>query len=162
MCISDRYYVYGNTVRQLDYISENRKKLKPQRKPGSKAVRNQNRAIRLGAVYVASLTVAAVVAVFLCVQYLQLKSELQNRSENITALQEQLADLKEQNDTAYNAALDSINMEEIREKAVNELGMVYPASGQVIEYESPDGDYVRQYEEIPESGVLAQSSDVSE
>ena len=28
---------------------------------------------------------------------------------------------------------------------------------EVIEYESPSGDYVKQYEGIPEDGVLAQS-----
>ena len=41
--------------------------------------------------------------------------------------------------------------------AMNELGMVYATSDQVIEYESPSGDYVKQYEGIPEDGVLAQS-----
>ena len=48
-------------------------------------------------------------------------------------------------------------MDEIREKAMNELGMVYATSDQVIEYDSPSGDYVKQYEGIPEDGVLAQS-----
>ena len=40
---------------------------------------------------------------------------------------------------------------------MNELGMVYATSDQVIEYDSPSGDYVKQYEGIPEDGVLAQS-----
>ena len=34
---------------------------------------------------------------------------------------------------------------------------VYATSDQVIEYDSPSGDYVKQYEGIPEDGVLAQS-----
>ena len=32
----------------------------------------------------------------------------------------------------------------------------------VIEYDSPTGSYVKQYSNIPEDGILAQSKDVSE
>ncbi len=64
------------------------------------------------------------------------------------SLQKELADLKEQNKTKYNSVMDSVNLDEIREKAMNELGMVYATSDQVIEYEIPSGDYVKQYEEF--------------
>ena len=83
-----------------------------------------------------------------------------SRSENITALQQELTDLTEANDTAYNAATDSVNLEEVRSKAMNELGMVYAAQGTVIEYDSPTSDYVKQYSDIPKDGVLAQSKNV--
>ena len=53
--------------------------------------------------------------------------------------------------------MDSVNLEEIREKAQEELGMVYASPEQVIEYQRPSADYVKQYENIPEDGVLAQS-----
>lgn len=112
-------------------------------------------------IYTGFLTVAAVCAVFICVVYLQLQSELVQRSENITALQEELSDLTEANDTAYNAAVDSVNLQEIRDKAMNELGMVYAANGNVVEYDSPTSDYVKQYNEIPSDGILAKSKDVS-
>ena len=49
----------------------------------------------------------------------------------------------EANDTAYNAAADSVNLQEIRDKAMNELGMVYAANGNVVEYDSPTSDYVK-------------------
>ena len=42
-----------------------------------------------------------------------------------------------------------------------EMGMVYESQGNVVEYKSPTSDYVKQYEEIPKDGVLAQSRDVS-
>ena len=53
--------------------------------------------------------------------------------------------------------MDSVNLEEVREKAEGELGMVYASPEQIIEYEDPATDYVKQYEDIPEDGVLAQS-----
>ena len=33
--------------------------------------------------------------------------------------------------------------------AINKLGMVYASSGQVVTYNDQDGDYVRQYEDVP-------------
>ena len=112
-------------------------------------------------VYTGFLAVAAICAVLICVVYLQFQSNIVQKSENISALQEELADLTEENDTAYNAATDSVNLQEIRNKAMNELGMVYAAEGHVIEYESSTSDYVKQYNDIPSDGVLAKSKDVS-
>ena len=40
--------------------------------------------------------------------------------------------------------------------------MVYAAQGNVVEYESPTSDYVKQYNDIPSDGVLAKSRDVSD
>ena len=105
--------------------------------------------------YVTFLAVAAIFALILCVNYVQ--SRITSHSKEVSSLQKELADLKEQNNTKYNSVMDSVNLDEIREKAMNELGMVYATSDQVIEYESPSGDYVKQYEGIPEDGVLAQS-----
>lgn len=53
--------------------------------------------------------------------------------------------------------MDSVNLEEIREKAQEGLGMVYATPDQVVGYQRPSADYVKQYENIPEDGVLAQS-----
>lgn len=82
--------------------------------------------------------------------YVQMQSRITSHSKEVSSLQKELADLKEQNNTKYNSVMDSVNLDEIREKAMNELGMVYATSDQVIEYESPSGDYVKQYEGIPE------------
>ena len=95
-----------------------------------------------------------------CLLYTSPSPRDQRGSENVTAMQEQLADLTEANNTAYNSAADSVNLETVRDRAMNEMGMVYAAQGTIVEYDSPEGDYVKQYNDIPESGVLAKSSDV--
>ena len=123
---------------------------------------NRNRAMSINPAYAVFLAVAAVCAVMLCMMYLKLQSDVMNRSENVTALQQELADLTEANDTAYNAAADSVNLKEIKDRAMNEMGMVYASEGTVIEYDSPTGSYVKQYSDIPKDGILAQSKDVSE
>ena len=83
-------------------------------------------------------------------------------SEKVTAMQEQLAELTAANDTAYNAAADSVNLVTVRDRAMNELGMVPETEGAVVEYDRPTGEYVKQYSDIPESGVLAKSGNASE
>lgn len=157
-------YIYGNTVRQEDVIPQKVSRVRSRRKKETSRLvrRNRNRAFNISSAYACFLAVAAVAAVLLCVSYLQLQSELVNRSENITALQGELVELTEANNTAYQVAEDSVDLEEVRNKAVNELGMVYAAQGSVTEYTRPESNYVKQYSEIPQSGVLAKSVDVSQ
>ena len=50
---------------------------------------------------------------------------LQTAPRILLHLQEELANLNEANTTKYNAVMDSVNLEEVREKAMDDLGMVY-------------------------------------
>ena len=72
-------------------------------------------------------------------------------------MQKELANLKEENNAKFNAVMDSVNLDEIRDRAQNQLGMVYASPEQIVEYDNPATDYVKQFEEIPDDGVLAQS-----
>ena len=111
--------------------------------------------------YVVFLAVAAMLALIVCVNYVRLQSSIVNRSKNITMMQEELADMKEENTTRQNAVMDSVNLDDVRDRAQNDLGMVYASPEQIVEYENPATDYVKQYEEIPKDGVLAQSDKTS-
>lgn len=157
------FYVYGNTVRQAEPVPARMPKARPaQPKRASRQVaRNRNRAMSISPAYAVFLTIAAVCAVLVCVLYLNLQADVVSRSEHVTALQEELADLTEANDTRYNAAADLVDLKTVRDKAMNKMGMVYESEGTVVEYVSPASDYVKQYSDIPESGVLAKSSDAS-
>lgn len=155
-------YVYGNTVRQPEVLPRRQHEVEqPARRTSSQVRKNRKRALFMSPAYVTFLAVAACLAVFVCIQYLQLQTSLRNQSANITSLQRELASLTEENDTAYNVTMDSVNMEDIRNRAMNEMGMVYASEGQVVTYDSPSSDSVTQYEEIPEDGILARSQDLS-
>lgn len=158
-----QFYVYGSAVQQAEALPKRMPKTRREAPVhvSRQVARNRNRARNINPAYAVFLVAATFCAVFLCVMYLRLQSDVVNHSENITALQEQLADLTEANNTAYNAAVDSVNLEDVRNKAMNEMGMVYESQGTVIEYESPASGYVKQYDSIPEDGVLAQSKDIS-
>lgn len=157
-------YVYGNTVPKPEVLPKRRPEAQPEspKRTSRQVRRNRKRAMNTSPAYTIFLAAAAICAVLICVAYLKLRSDMVSRSENISALQEELADLTEENDTAYNAAEDSVNLEEIRDKAMNEMGMVYASQGNVIEYKSPTSDYVKQYSDIPSDGVLAKSKDVTD
>lgn len=161
---SRQMYVYGNAVPKPEYEPQRRVKEpeQPKKKVSRQVKQNRKKAMGISKAYVIFLSVAAFLALVVCVNYVQLRAELTSRSKNITALQEEYVALNEENTTKYNSIMDSVNLEEIRDKAMNELGMVYAAENQIIEYDDPSGGYIKQYEQIPEEGVLASSVDVQD
>ncbi|EET60061.1 septum formation initiator [Marvinbryantia formatexigens DSM 14469] len=142
-------YIDGNVVRHIQTAPGQERQQRARRAQTVNTRRNRERATSMTMPYVAFLTVAAVATVFLCVQYLQLQALGTTYRSDIAALESTLSEAKLVNDSAYEEAISSVSMEEIKEIAVNELGMVYANEGQVIVYSSQDSDYVRQYNEIP-------------
>ena len=56
--------------------------------------------------------------------------------------------MRSEND-AYNDRITSpLNMEEIKAKAINELGLHYPSEDQIRYYDASDIGYVRQYRSV--------------
>lgn len=149
-------YVYGNTVRKEDIQIPKHQKEK--KKVSSRVRKNRYQAMHMSRGYVVFLAVASIITLFACVRYLQLQSEISNRSGNILSLQRELNNLIEDNTTEYNYIVNSMNLEEIRDKAMNELGMVYADEEHVVYYKSPTSRSIMQYEEIPKSGVVTNSN----
>lgn len=158
---ANNMYIYGNTVRKMQaqpvYREHENEWPKRERKVSPQVKKNRRQALRMNPAYLAFLVAAAVITLAACVWYLQLRAEVSTRVDNIASMQQELVDLKEENTTRYNSALDSVNLEEVRERAINELGMVYASAEQVVTYQNPENDYVKQYEVIPESGSLSES-----
>ena len=150
-------YVYGNAVPKPAYEPQRRTAEPERRQHVSRQVKqNRKKAMGINKAYVVFLSVAAILMLVVCVQYVQLRAELTNRSKNITALQEELANLNEANTTKYNAVMDSDIVKDLNEK------LVYANENQVVEYDNPDGDYIKQYEQIPDEGVVASSAKTNE
>ena len=57
--------------------------------------------------------------------------------------------MKLSNDEEYSRIESSVNLEQIKQIAINELGMTYAGEGQIVEYSSEGSDYVRQVADIP-------------
>ena len=133
------YYVQGNTVRKLDVTREIRQE--PQRKISNRTRKNRD--------YVFFLSVALVVTGFVLVNYIGLQSDITHSVENISRLEKELNDLKLANDEEYSRITSSVDLEEIKRIAIQELGMQYAEEGQIISFASESNDYVKQMEDIP-------------
>lgn len=143
-------YIDGNVVRHIQEVPQRRPRQEQRNRTSVKTRRNREKALHITMPYVVFLTAAAVATVFLCVNYLKLQAAGTTYRNEIASLESDLSTARMANDNAYEDAMSSVNMEEIKNIAVNELGMEYANEGQVVFYSSQDGDYIRQYEEIPE------------
>ena len=150
-------YVYGNVVTKPAYEPERRvREPEPEKRVSRQVRQNRRKAQQMSPGYVMFLTFAAVIALVVCINYVKLQAGITSSSKTITAMQSELAELREENNTRYNSVMDTVNLEEVRSRAAK-LGMVYATADQIVSYDSPSSDYVKQYEAIPEDGVIAQS-----
>lgn len=143
-----RYYVQGNAVRKLDVTKEIERQ--PQKKISNTARKNRERAKHMSAGYVLFLCVALMVTGIILVKYIGLQSDITNSVQHISALEKQLNDLKLANDEEYSRITSSVNLEEIKRIAIQELGMQYADEGQIISFASEYNDYVKQMADIPQ------------
>lgn len=142
-------YVDGTAVRKVSHVPAKspQKKQRPSASPTTR--KNRERALSMNLGYVAFLTAAAVITVFMCVHFLQLRAQGTRLQKQVTALETQLDAAILENNSDYNRIMTSVDMEHVKDVAMNELGMVYAKKSQIVTYELEDNDYVRQYSEIP-------------
>lgn len=141
-------YVYGNTARNLDVREAIHEK--PRREQYNAARKNRERAMHMNPAYVLFLGVAMIVSAFILIGYIRLQSDITNSINHIAALESEWNDLRLSNDEEYSRIESSVNLEEIKRIAINELGMTYAGEGQIVEYSSKGGDYVRQIADFPD------------
>lgn len=134
---ADRYY--RQTRREYDY---NRSIVKPV--PGS-ARKGIRKTTTINASYVLFLTVAMCIIGYFCMTYLTITSDISNDLSKIASLEVQLNEIKAENDDYDNRINGAVDLEDIKKRAMNDLGMQYANDDQIISYESDDTDYVRQY-----------------
>lgn len=93
--------------------------------------------------FLLSLVAFAAIGIMV-IQYISLSSEISVLSSNITSLESQINTLQEENSEYYGRIMSSIDLNEVREVAIMDLGMEYATEGQIITYDSQIDDYVEQ------------------
>ena len=145
------YQVDGNTVRRMEAMPDYRKERRDRqerereeelRKRRRAAARNQEKALRM--------TMAVTVFGIFCGAYIKLQSDVTARMKKIASLESQVTDLKADNDEAYKRINTAVDLDAIKEKAINELGMFYATQDQIVYYSVDKTDYMNQYNEIPQ------------
>lgn len=108
------------------------------------------KAVPMNKGYMAVAVVAFVIVCSVLMGYVNLQSSITNHVTTISKLESQLYEMRLANDETYTKIMSSVDLEEIKRIAVNELGMKYAKEGQVVEYTGEGNDYVRQYGALPE------------
>lgn len=144
----DRIYIDGNTARKLQTVPVNRNR-KQNDEITRQQVRRQVKTAPMNLGYIFFMMIAILVVCVVLIGYVELQADITNRINHISQLESQLNELKLENDETYTKIMSSVDLEEIKRIAINELGMKYAKEGQVITYSGEGSDYVRQYKEIP-------------
>lgn len=146
----DRIYIDGNTARKLQTVPINRNK-KQKTSVRRQQVKRRVKVSPMNFGYIFFMMIAMLVVCVVLIGYIELQADITNRINHISKLESQLHDLRLANDEEYTKIMSSVDLEEIKRIAINELGMKYAKEGQVITYSGEGSDYVRQYKEIPDS-----------
>ena len=112
------------------------------------AQRNREKAMAMNKGFVLFLTAVSIAVLFTCINYLQVKSEITASMKNVANLESELAQLKEDNDAYYSQVTSTVDISEIKKKAIGELGMKYPSEDQIQTYTTEGNSYVRQYQDV--------------
>ena len=112
---SERYriiqtYEDGSAVRKLRTWQEEEpeRQAAPKRNVSLRVRKNRMRARSMGAGYVFFLSLVCVASLFLCINYLQVRSTVTTQTEKIAELENRLSDLRTENDAYYNQVLNSV------------------------------------------------------
>lgn len=135
----------GNTVRRVEEVPQRKKK-----QVSTATQKNRARNMQMSKGYVMFLAVMCVAVLFACVHFLKLKSELTEQKSQLTSEELKYSQLKAENDAYYSETISSVDLDAIRKKAIEELGMKFPTEDQIKYYTPGGSSYVRQYQDVPE------------
>ena len=139
--------IEGNTARKVQTPEYPSRERQPERRERRHAEKSNVQYVNV--LYMIFLAAASCMVLWSCVNYLQLQAETTSRVKHIASLETELEDLRKENNDNYTRIMTSVDLDHIRDVAINELGMVYAEPNQVILYDGGTDDYVRQNGSIP-------------
>ena len=139
--------IEGNTARKVQTLEYPSRERQPERRERRHAEKSNVQYVNV--LYMIFLAAASCMVLWSCVNYLQLQAETTSRVKHIASLETELEDLRKENNDNYTRIMTSVDLDHIRDVAINELGMVYAEPNQVILYDGGTDDYVRQNGSIP-------------
>ncbi len=153
----ERFYVNGNAVRKIEAEPLPNQPVRRQdadeeakrKRRQYAARRNRERALRMSRGYVLFLSFCVLVSAFAAGSYVMLQAQITRQLRSISSLESLVTDLKADNDANYKRIVTSVDLDYIKDVAMNQLGMDYASEDQVIYYTVENNDYMNQYSDIP-------------
>ena len=131
------YFEDGNAARRLEEVPG-----RPKKKMSRTVQKNRANSTSMGRGYIVFLTFICALATGACVHYIKLTAEFTAQRSAKAQLELELNELKADN--------DGMDLDKIRDRAIDELGMEYVTEDQIKYYVPGNNSYVRQYQDIPE------------
>lgn len=142
-------YVGGSTVSVGDILPDRdtrRKEIEEEKRRKQKSRARQNaRALRKGRTTAVMVIFAVALFGAFFLEYVNLQTSIRSHMVNIATLKEDISDMKASNSAAQSRISTATDINEIKEKALNEYGMVYANQGQIVYYDIEDEDYMSRY-----------------
>ena len=158
--LKDYYYQDGNTVR-IEEVEYRPKKALPNRRLREQELREdaivrqkitdrrKAAVLRKNRMLTAYMITAIVLTCAMFVGYVSLQNSVTTRMNNIASLENELSELNASNSAAESRISTSTNLEDVKKRAISDLGMVYATSSQIVYYNMDSSDYMSQYYDIP-------------
>ena len=140
------YYDDGNAARRLEEVPE-----QPKKELSRRAKRNRAKSTSISRGYIVFLSLVCALATAACVHYIKLTAQVTAQRSVVASRELELNQLKEDNDAYYSEVITGVDLDEIRDRAINELGMQYATEDQIRYYTPGNNSYVRQYQDVPEN-----------
>lgn len=150
--LRENVYIDGNTVRREMVDLPVQQPFSERKRQINRRMAADHRAYGMSPVFALGIVVAVVIILFVCVDYIQLQTNIRVRLNNINRMEDELAELISENKVLENQVSSYIDLDYVYDIATTELGMRYPSNGQVVYYEGTESEYVRQYGSISEAG----------
>ncbi|MBE5897167.1 MAG: hypothetical protein E7281_05320 [Lachnospiraceae bacterium] len=148
------YYTDGNTVRKIQQPLPNRETRKREiEEERRRQARRQQRAHArmMRQKRMATVATAGLVGV-LClffVGYITISNNITSHMNQAAELESQVTELKASNSALEGRIASSTNLGVVKQAAINDLGMVYANTDQIVYYSIDDTDSMSQYKAIP-------------
>lgn len=142
-------YVYGNAARQIDVrlaLAEE----EPKKQLSERTRKNREKALHMNIRDILFLSGGLLFAGLILIGYIQMQTQITTSLKTIASMESELNSLRMKNDEEYTRITSSIDLEEVKRVAINELGMKYAEEGQIVTYSGEGDDYVRQLADITE------------
>jgi len=159
MGVEEDTYVDGNTVRVAEPAYEPAH-MEPEKK--GKSHRRERHAEEnrvnysgkslsqsMNALGTLALVAALVFTLVFCVKYLQIQSEISEKTEYITQLKKNITTITTQNDAVDYSINSYVDINNVYKIATEEMGMVVAGEDQVKIYDSTELEYMKQFADIP-------------
>ena len=160
--MAKNYYVQGNTIREMEPqparrerqrdVPERRdlEKIRRQKRRREAVRRNQTKALAIGKAQMFFMMLCTFAFAAMAVLYIGVQAKITTSMKEISSLESMVLELKSLNDETYITLSTSLDLDYIRDVAVNELGMHYADEDQIVYYSVEKSSFMDQYLDIPD------------